>query len=241
MEEIRTRIENLLQQISSYRKETIEKIKVLGKQIYVKQQENDELQKKIDKLESYQDKVPEEKADLVKERILELEIQKSELQRELRNLAANRYKVSTPVLAGELKSEAVEFYQARENIIAELNETEKQLVSKLLGATDDKKEEIEEEIKECRRLRNEMEKLDVCELAQINLTDRDVLRNETVIKDVKEQILGEEEETGIEREDLKHRLKLGVPSYQQQLIASAFIQKSSTEKNSEKPEKPLTR
>ena len=76
MEEIRTRIENLLQQISSYRKETIEKIKVLGKQIYVKQQENDELQKKIDKLESYQDKVPEEKADLVKERILELEIQK---------------------------------------------------------------------------------------------------------------------------------------------------------------------
>lgn len=230
MEEIRTRIENLLQQISSYRKETIEKIKVLGKQIYVKQQENDELQKKIDKLESYQDKVPEEKADLVKERILELEIQKSELQRELRNLAANRYKVSTPVLAGELKSEAVEFYQARENIIAELNETEKQLVSKLLGATDDKKEEIEEEIKECRRLRNEMEKLDVCELAQINLTDRDVLRNETVIKDVKEQILGEEEETGIEREDLKHRLKLGVPSYQQQLIASAFIQKSSTEK-----------
>lgn len=234
MEEIRTRIENLLQQISSYRKETIEKIKVLGKQIYMKQQENDELQKKIDKLESYQDKVPEEKADLVKERILELEIQKSELQRELRNLAANRYKASTPVLAGELKSEAIEFYQARENIIAELNETEKQLVSKLLGATDDKKEEIkeeiEEEIKECRRLRNEMEKLDVCELVQIDLTDRNVLRNETVIKDVKEQILGEEEETGIEREDLKHRLKLGVPSYQQQLIASAFIQKSSTEK-----------
>ncbi len=241
MEEIRTRIENLLQQISSYRKETIEKIKVLGKQIYVKQQENDELQKKIDKLESYQDKVPEEKADLVNERILELEIQKSELQRELRNLAANRYKVSTPVLAGELKSEAVEFYQARENIIAELNETEKKLVSKLLGTTDDKKEEIEEEIKECRRLRNEMEKLDVCELAQINLTDRDVLRNESVIKDVKEQILGEEEETGIEREDLKHRLKLGVPSYQQQLIASAFIQKSSTEKNSETPKKSLTR
>ena len=203
MEEIRTRIENLLQQISSYRKETIEKIKVLGKQIYVKQQENDELQKKIDKLESYQDKVPEEKADLVKERILELEIQKSELQRELRNLAANRYKVSTPVLAGELKSEAVEFYQARENIIAELNETEKQLVSKLLGATDDKKEEIEEEIKECRRLRNEMEKLDVCELAQINLTDRDVLRNETVIKDVKEQILGEEEENRYRKRRLK--------------------------------------
>ena len=149
------------------------------------------------------------------------------------------------MLAGELKSEAIEFYQARENIIAELNETEKQLVSKLLGATDDKKEEIkeeiEEEIKECRRLRNEMEKLDVCELVQIDLTDRNVLRNETVIKDVKEQILGEEEETGIEIEDLKHRLKLGVPSYQQQLIASAFIQKSSTEKNSETPKKSLTR
>ncbi len=243
MEEIRTRIENLLQQINSYRKETREKIKLMSKNIQNYEQEIGDIQDEIDKLESYKEKAPEDETDVIEKQISALEAQKRELQRVLRNLCANRYKTSIPVLAGQLKQEVVVFFQIRGNIVSELNEMEKSLISKWSSAEKDSKREIEEVVKECKRLRNELEKLDIEELAQIDITaGNEMGKTENVIQDVKEQLLGEDEDIEEERENLKHRLRLGVPSYQQQALASAYRQQHmNTGKNHEKPEKPLTR
>lgn len=243
MEEIRIRIENLLQQINSYRKETRDKIKLISKEIQKYEQEIGDIQNEIDKLEGYQEKVPEDEANNIEKQISELEAQKRKLQRVLRNLCANRYKTSMPILAGQLKQEVVVFFQTRGNIVSELNEMEKRLISKWSSAEKDSKREVEEKVKECKRLRKEIEKLDIEELAQIDITaGNEVGKTETVIQDVREQLLGEDEEVKEEKENLRHRLRLGVPSYQQQAIESKYRQQHmNTGKNHEKPEKPLTR